>query len=127
MFSTYKTLQNRIRELELLNETLLGKNYILERELDKAQNDALEFRMKLFEVIGLGPMKPLAPEIQGPKIQRDPIQVGNRKTPSWPQVRETLEVQARREYWEKKNKKPEDKNLEGELDKLEKEVFNNAG
>lgn len=115
-----KVLLGTIASLEKSNEVLIGVNSILERELKKSEDREKILQDKLFEVTGIN------------KSQQIPISVGpqkpinlHKKTSNWFDVKNSLEIKAREEYWNQKKLK-EDKPIytdDGDsVENLEKEI-----
>jgi transposase len=110
-FSSIRTLEARIRDLEQTAEALLGSNAVLERELEKAQFGRDKLLDKLFQVTGIGDTQGKAP----PSMPKE-FQTLARAAVPWPKVKESLELEARKKYWE--NKKGEQEELEKEREDL---------
>lgn len=117
MWFADKILLDRIKDLERTIEVLTGANGILERELEKSQSSERELKEKIFEFTGLThTTSPIQKE-----INRDPIRLT--KQVSWPNIRNTLEIKARENYWASKKKDQEASDgVTEKIDELEKAI-----
>ena len=115
-----KLLYSRVQNLERTVEVLTGANGVLERELERSRNQEQLLLAKIFEFTGLN--KTSQGEVGGALIRQEPIKIGNKGIP-WPKIKEELEIKAKREYWENKQKQKE------QIEKIEKEILsgNNDG
>lgn len=114
-FQTNRMLQDRIKDLERTVEVITGANNVLTVELKEAKDREAKLLDKIFEVTGLNHRNQTVRD-----VPRNPIPLTKRNE-SWPQMRENLETQAKKEYWEKK--KASQSQDQGALDILEKEVM----
>ena len=119
-----KILEARIKELERTVEIVSGANSVLERELGRAQSQETFLMTRLLEIGGLAP-RTLQNNYSGPKA---PIQMQG-KVAGWSQMRQNLEDNSRREYWEKKKRDQDIKEFgdvadrDRELAEFEKELL----
>jgi hypothetical protein len=116
-----KILVARVKEQDKTIESLIGKNEILERELERAQTEKAIYLEKIFNITGVNKVI----NTEQTKPVRTPITIGNRQVP-WGKIRENLEIQAREEYWNNKKSKDTKKDAT-DIDILEKDVLEEAG
>lgn len=91
---------SKVHDLERTVEVLTGANGVLITELEQTKIREAHLLSKIFDFTGLN--KNTKEETQ--PVHRDPINIGNGKKP-WPAVKEALELESRRKYWEAKGKK----------------------
>src|SRR5437762_5523795 len=90
------TLQTRIKDLERMLETYVSMNTVLERELEQTKQKESKYIEKLFDTVGINRMPVPTPESS---LNRK-IQMG--RAGNWKGIQESLELHARKDYWEKK-------------------------
>ena len=95
------SLLQRIKDLELLNERMLGETNQLLEQLRDAKDQASLFQNKLFDVVGLNKRSEVS---EGRSEAKQPI--GN-KVLSWASQRQKLEQEASIKYYERKNAETE--------------------
>jgi hypothetical protein len=114
-----KLLTNRISDLEKQVELITGQNQILTSQLEMAQAERVDLLNKIFAITGV--IKFNRPISEDESVKREPIPISKRSV-GWPQMKQNLEVQARAEYWEKKAKEKEAKQVTVN-EQLEKDVL----
>jgi len=112
-------LTNRIHDLERTVEIITGANSVLTTELERSKFNEANLLEKIFNLTGVNNVRSNTTK---PAETRQPISFGKKST-SWPQLKENLELKAREEYWNNKKKEASSEKGSTELDSLEKDVI----
>lgn len=89
-------LTNRIKDLELINERMIGENSYLKSELIRVLSERDTLQNKLFDSVGLNKQQPQERII----LNQTPIQVGAKHS-NWAKSKQTLEQKAQEEWFRK--------------------------
>ena len=112
-------LTNRIIDLERTVEIITGANSVLTTELERSKFNEANLLEKIFNLTGVNNVQ--RNDTKSTEA-RQPIHFGKKST-SWPQLKENLELKAREEYWNNKKKEASSEKGSTELDSLEKDVI----
>jgi len=119
MFPFDTILTNRIHDLERTVEIITGANSVLTNELERSKFNEANLLEKIFNLTGVNNIQRNDTK---PAEIRQPIKFGKKST-SWPQLKDNLELKAREEYWSNKKKEASSDHSDSELSKLEKDVI----